>query len=156
MNTDSFLMCLRRYMARRGKPEMIICDNANQFKLGSSVVGKIWSNVINHIDVQSYIANEGIKWKFVIDYAPWKGGFYERLVGLTKRSLRKTLGKSKVNEQQLSTVLVEVEAVLNRRPLVYVENDINSKALTPSHFLTLNCEVGAPDIEIDYLPKETR
>jgi hypothetical protein len=155
MTTDSFLMCLRRFMARRGKPAMMISDNANQFKLGSSVVDKIWNSITHHSDVQSYIANKGIKWKFVLEYAPWKGGFYERLVGITKRSLRKSLGKSKVNEQQLATILVETEAVINSRPLVYVENDINSRALTPAHFLTLNYEVGTPDIEIDYSPEET-
>ena len=155
MNTDKFLMCLRRFIARRGKPAMIISDNANQFKLGNSVIDKIWGNIISHTDVQSYISNEGIKWKFVIDYAPWKGGFYERLVGITKRSLKKSLGRSKVNEQQLSTVLVETEAVINRRPLVYVENDINSRALTPADFLTMNYYAGIPDIEIDYSPEET-
>ena len=34
MATDSSLMCLRRFMARRGKSEMMISDNANQFRLG--------------------------------------------------------------------------------------------------------------------------
>ena len=49
---------------------------------------------------------------------------------------------------------METEAVLNR-PLVYVENDINSRALIPSHFLTVNYEVGAPYIDSNYLPEET-
>ena len=83
-----------------------------------------WQSVVREDDVQSYVANEGIEWKFITEYAPWQGGLYERLIGLTKRSLRKTMGKRKMNEQQLLTILVEIEAVLNSRPLMYVENDI--------------------------------
>ena len=81
MTSDAFL--LRRFIARRSKPSMIICDNANQFKLGNIVIDKIWNKVTSDNDVQTYIANEGIKWKFIVEYSPWKGGFYERVIGLT-------------------------------------------------------------------------
>ena len=67
----------------------------------------------------------------------------------------KSLGKQKVNEQQLYTLLVETEAVINRRPLVYVEDDINSRALSPSDFISMNYKVGTPDIEVEYVPEET-
>ena len=86
-----------------------------------------------------------------MDYAPWKGGYYERLVGLTKRSLRKTLGKRKAKREQLMTLLHELEAVNNSPPLTYMDNDIiSAKTLTPSHFLSINCETGVPDVEIEY------
>ena len=76
---------------------------------------------------------------FIVELAPWMGGFYKRLVGLTKRALRKTVGKKCLTEKQLSTVLTEVEAVVNSRPLVYVDNDIKSShVLTPADFLLIN------------------
>ena len=53
------------------------------------------------------------------------GGFYERLVGLTKRALKKIIGKKCLTDRQLATILTEVEAVINSRPLVYVDGDIN-------------------------------
>ena len=53
-------------------------------------------------------------------------GFYERLVGITRRTLMKTLGSWCLTEKQLSTILVEAEAVVNTRPLVYVDEDISS------------------------------
>ena len=156
MTTESFLLCFRRFIARRGKPRLVISDNASQLKLGSSVIGKIWANVITDLEVQSYIANECIKWKFTIEYAPWQGGMYERLIGLTKRSLKKSLGKSTVSGQQLLTFVTEVEAVTNSRPLTYVSDDINSsKVLSPSHFLTLNYKTGIPDVEDNYDPYDT-
>ena len=44
----------------------------------------------------SYVNNERINWKFINEYSPWQGGFYERLIGMVKRSLKKTLQKAKV------------------------------------------------------------
>ena len=66
----------------------------------------------------NYVVKQGIHWKFMVDLAPWMGGFYKRLVGLTKRALRKTIGIRSLTERQLSTILTEVEAVVNLRPLV--------------------------------------
>ena len=98
---------------------------------------------------------------FIIELAPWMGGFYERLVSLVKRSLRKTLNKKILSFIQLQTVLKEVEATVHARPLVYVGNDIESTiTLTPRHFLTLNPTTGVPELEhgnndMDYNPYES-
>ena len=54
------------------------------------------------------------------------GRFYKRLTGLTKRAPRKTIEMRSLTERQLITVLTEVEAGVNSRPLVYVDSDINS------------------------------
>ena len=106
-------------------------------------------------EVQSFMSSKSITWKFVTEYAPWQGGFYERLVGMTKRSLRKSLGRSKVSGSELYTLLTEIEAMLNSRPLVYLDDDINSEeAITPSHFMSANIRTGIPDIEEEYEPKE--
>ena len=76
------------------------------------------------------------------------GGFYERLVGFVKQSLRKSIGKICLNVDQCKTVLTEVEAVLNSRPLVYVGADLNSGfTLTPAHFLNLNPKPGIPHLD---------
>ena len=65
------------------------------------------------------------------------GGFYECLVGLTKRAIRKTLGSKCLTEKQLVTILAETEAVVNSRPLVYIDDDINSSMIiTPTDFLS--------------------
>ena len=110
----------------------------------------IWKHIVKDVDIQTYISNCGIQWKFITDYAPWKGGFYERLVGLTKRSLRKTLGRSKMSDKELVTIIAEIEAILNSRPLTYVDADINSGcALTPSHFFSLNQKTGCPPVNIE-------
>ena len=35
-------------------------------------------------EVTTYIANEGIQWKHIVEFAPWMGGFYKQMVGLVK------------------------------------------------------------------------
>ena len=87
MSAEQFLLCLRRFIARRGKPKQTISDNAPQFKLTKSTVEEAWQFATTNPDTQSYLANERIEWSFIIELAPWMGGFYERLVGLVKQAL---------------------------------------------------------------------
>ena len=78
------------------------------------------------------------------------GGYYERLFGLVKRALRKNLHRTTLTKIHLQTVLKEVEATDNARPLVYVGDDIESNiTLTPNHFLSLNPKSGILELEYD-------
>ena len=63
------------------------------------------------------------------------GGFYERLVAPVKNCLKKTLGKSRLDFNELLTVLHEVELILNSKPLTHISDDINDDILTPNHVL---------------------
>ena len=66
---------------------------------------------------------------------------------MTKKSLRKSLGKIHVTFNELRTLIVETEAVLNSRPLTYLGDDIESGcAITPGHFLSINIRCGIPEI----------
>ena len=86
--------------------------------------------------------------KFYHYFSPLAGGFYERLVGMVKRCFRKTTGRTHFTLEQLTTLLTEIEAVLNSRPLIYVNKDFESGfVLTPSHFLVMNIKLGLPAIE---------
>ena len=143
-------MCLRRFIAHCGTPDQIISDNVTQFKLAKKTIAGIWSDILNDPDVQSYVATKGIQWKFIIQLAPWMGGFYERMVGVVKSSLKKSIGHVSLDMIQLITFLSEAKAVVNSRPLVYVGDDINSDiTLSPAHFLSLNPRVGIPEVPVD-------
>ena len=150
MSTEKFLLGLRRFVARHGSPCEIISDNASTFKLAQDTIDKLWGQVLTETDVISYSVNEKIKWNFIVELAPWMGGFYERLIGLVKRSLRKAIGKLCLTNGQLLTVLKEAEAIINSRPLVYMGDDINSGiTLTPAHFLSLNPNVGPSNFSLE-------
>ena len=121
--TDTTL-ALRRFCARRGVPTIIWSDNAKGFQATK-----------RHLE-ESF-GDEAPDWKFIAPRAPWWGGFWERMVGTVKASLRKTLGKSRLCRQELETVLHEVEACVNSRPLTFVGDVLadSGRQLTPSHFL---------------------
>ena len=161
MSTEEFLLGFRRFTAQRGCPSEIISDNSLTFKTANKALDLIWNNVTKCEEVQTHVANKGIAWIFIVELAPWMGGFYERLVGLVKRALRKTISRKLLTYIQLETILKEVVATVNARPLVYVSDDINSSiTLTPAHFLTLNPNTGIPELEYnsndpDYNPYES-
>lgn len=158
LSAEQFLLCLRRFIALYGAPRQIYSDNASQFKLTKETIDKAWNDVQTDVDVQSYTSEQNIQWHFITTSAPWMGGFYERLVGLVKRSLRKTLGKSRVTQDQLTTVVTEIAAVLNTRPLVYLSDDINSgSVLSPQCFLRMKGDVkpGTPEWDVQQDPDFT-
>ena len=148
LSAEQFLLCLRCFISLYGAPKRIHSDNASQFKLAKKSIDKIWNEVQSDTDVHNYVAEQGIDWHFIPAHAPWMGGFYERLIALVKRSLKRTLGKSCLTHDQLVTVVSEITAILNTRPLVYLTDDINSgAALTPQCFLRMKLDqkTGTPD-----------
>ena len=67
--------------------------------------------------------------------ASWWGGFFEICVKLVKRCLKKVLGNANLSYEELESVLIETEGVLNSRPLTYVYEELSEDPLTPSHLV---------------------
>lgn len=63
------------------------------------------------------------------------GAIWERLVQITKRCLRKVLGRSTVSYEELQTILADVDVVMNSRPLCYSYEDSTEEVITPSHLM---------------------
>jgi len=58
------------------------------------------------------------------------------LIGLIKQVIKKTLDRAFISLDQLQTVVIEIESMLNDRPLTYVNSDLQDpQPLTPSHLL---------------------
>ncbi|XP_022784024.1 uncharacterized protein LOC111324678 [Stylophora pistillata] len=131
LTATTFVRCLRKFVARRGVPSLIISDNAKTFKASAKVIKRLYDNE----EVRAHLESNRIDWKFILERAPWWGGFYERMVGTAKRCLRKVLGNAKLNADELLTVLTEVEATLNSRPLTYEYDEVGAEMLTPSHLI---------------------
>ena len=162
MSSEHFLLVLRRFIAHRGTPRELLSDNAPQFQVANTVLTNLWSSATSSdSDVQTYCAEQGISWRFIPAKAPWMGGVYERLVSLVKRSLCKTLGRSLLRSDQLATLLVEIEAMINTQPLLYVPSDETQPTLSPADFLQQHTSVNLPalptdaDDDPDYQPRTT-
>ena len=138
MTTEEFLAALRRMINRRGWCRKIISDNQLTFKKAEKIIRlSVLSHVKRQMDddrVQSYLSENGITWSYITERSPHRGAFYERLNRSLKEPLRKVLGRSRLNYAELYTVLTDIEAALNQRPLTYLGSDPrNLQAITPSH-----------------------
>ena len=132
LTVPSFLRAFRSFAARRPLPQKMISDNATTYLSAANELKQLFDSPA----VQMYLANKRVEWEFIPKRAPWFGGFWERLIGITKTSLRKVLGRSYVSSDELYTTLTEIEATLNDRPLTYLSVDSNDlPPLTPSHLL---------------------
>ena len=72
------------------------------------------------------MARQRITWQFDLAKSPWWGGMYERITEGSEKTLYKTLGKTQLTFEQLSTVVVDIERHLNNRSLTYIESDEGS------------------------------
>ena len=100
--------------------------------------------------IYGFLAQQGIKWKFNLSRAPWWGGQFERLIGLVKGSLYKSIGKGLLSWKELQEVLLDVEVALNSRPLDYVEDDIELPILTPTSLLHMQRNA-PPELEPNHI-----
>lgn len=86
--------------------------------------------------ISRYCAEEEIMWHLSPPKAPHFGGLWEAAVKIAKRHLHRQLGNSRLSYEDLSTVLAEIEAAMNSRPLVPMTEDPNDfTVLTPAHFI---------------------
>ena len=146
LNADSFLLAFRRFASRCGLPSTLLSDNAKTFKSACKEI----HNIIGSREVSAHLTQHQVTWNFIVERAPWWGGFWERMVHLVKRCLRKAIGKSTLNYEQLNTVLVEVETIVNSRPLTYVYDDVEgvSYSISPSHLLYGRRIISLPNSEV--------
>ena len=76
-----------------------------------------------------------IKWNFILEKSLWWDGFYERMVPSIKNTLKKVVGVSSLDFEQLNNVLVEIENVLSSRPLTQMNDGNLDESLTPYHLI---------------------
>lgn len=67
---------------------------------------------------------------------PWKGGFYERMIGIMKSLLKRAGHKRNFKESEFLTIILECEAMVNSRTLTYTGSTVDdSLVLRPVDFL---------------------
>jgi len=94
----------------------MISDNASTLL----VTAEDLQNLFESETLQRELGCHNVTCRFIPKRAPWYGGFWERMVGLTKQAIKRTLGRALVTLQQLETTVIEIEAMRNDRPLTYV------------------------------------
>lgn len=163
LTTESFLACFKRFISRRGIPSEVFCDNAATFRCARTQLTQLYDLNISQVhrqQVHNYTVELGIKFHFTPSHSPVFAALAESGVKSTKYHLKRVMFRSLFTYEQLLTILNQIEAVLNSRPLLPVTSSslTDFAYLTPGHFLIgmpltsfpQNDVVDIPDNRLNY------
>lgn len=140
LTSNAFLAALRRFIARRGRVSHLYSDNGTNF---------VKANKDLILLTRSAASTESIEWHFIPPSAPHFGGLWEAGVKCMKGHLIRVIGNQILTYEEFYTILCQIEAILNSRPLTPLSSDPNDlSVLTPGHFLTMEPLTTAPDSDL--------
>ena len=155
LTTEAFIAALRRFVARRGYPTLIWSDHGSNFvgaKGELKALQDLLSNRITQGTISEFCTSHNIQWKYIPEKSPHFGGIWESAVNSVKKHLKRVVSPVKLTFEEFTTVLTQIEACLNSRPLTPVSSpdDDGILALTPGHFLIGKSLTSLPDSQLSY------
>ena len=116
MTTDCFINAFRRFIARRGQPKKVFSYKGTNFEGAENILRKELSQ-LNQCNIDEYFKQTGIKRNFNPPAASHMGGAWERMIKSIRQVLDILLKSQVVTDDVLHTFLLEMESILNSRPL---------------------------------------
>ena len=148
LTTDSFICALRRFVARRGTVRSLLSDQGTNFTGAEKELRRELADMKKReSEVQDAALRLGIdwQWRFHPPYASHFGGVWERHIRTIRKILNSLLAQQTFSLETLQTLLCEIEAIINNRPLTPVSSDAyDQPPLTPNHLLLLQSVVFPP------------
>lgn len=146
MTASSCINALRRFFSIRGPAKQIRSDRGTNF-VGATNELKLAPDA-QEDSVNVYLLSQKCTWVFNPPHASNMGGSWERMIGTARRILDSMLlqeGRSKITHEVLCTLMAEVMAIINSRPLIPVSSDPEAPLiLTPAMLLTQ--KIGTPPV----------
>ena len=144
MDTSSMICAIRRFIARRGAPSLIISDVGTNY-VGVASELDILLSKIDRDSLKEYALQEGFSWQFTAAKASHHMGFVERLNASIRRALYGLSHERTYKSEVFTTLACQVEQILNSRPLVAMSANVDDlEPLTPSHLLLLRPNAHKP------------
>ena len=155
LTSEAFIAALRRFIARRGYPSLIWSDNGTNFVGANRELRELHEFLKQQNTakiVSDFCTSHKIEWRFIPAHGPHFGGLWEAAVKSTKFHLRRIIGGVTLTFEELTTVLAQVEACLNSRPLAAanMQDDDGIEMLTPGHFLIGHPLCALPDPAVSF------
>lgn len=138
LTAEAFLAAFKRFISRRGNVARLYSDNGGNSVKARKILELETAEAITEFNekIKSELANLATKFYFNPPAAPWFGGLWERNIGSVKHHFKRTIGDRILSYEEMTTVLSQIEACLNSRPLCPMsENAEETTILTPGHFL---------------------
>ncbi|XP_055714973.1 uncharacterized protein LOC129809183 [Phlebotomus papatasi] len=153
LTTEAFIASLRRFVARRGIPSHIFSDNGTTFVGADRELKNLLTSSASQEEITTFLSTLEVQWVFQPPRAPHHGGLWEAAVRSCKYHLKRILGQTPLNYEEMCTVLCQVEAVLNSRPIIPVSSSVDDPPyITPGHFLLGAPPAQLPDPTLYHLP----
>ena len=136
VESNYFIDVIERFTCRREHPKLIRSDCGTNFKGVTNELKKEIEKMVK-LKIDESLRRKQVKWEFNPPESPHMGGVWERMVRSVKTALNAIVldEMTFLNDFSLMTILSEVEALVNSRPLTPVSDDINMEALTPNQFI---------------------
>ena len=137
LTTQSFFKVFKRFISRRGYPNTIWSDNGTNFIGAKNELQKFLLSAAYDNYIMTKLTKLNIQWKLIPPRSPHIGGLWEASVKSIKFHLKRVLQNVNfIFYDDLFTLVVEIENLLNSRPLYPMSSDPNDlDVLTPNHFL---------------------
>ncbi|XP_048002429.1 uncharacterized protein LOC125238968 [Leguminivora glycinivorella] len=147
LSTAGFLAAFKRFVARRGYCSDLYSDNGSNFVGAAKELQYLFNAEKSSLipELADWMASNGTQWHFIPPYAPNFGGLWEAGIKSCKFHLKRVIGNATLTFEEISTVLSQIEACMNSRPLWRIDDNGESLPLTPGHFLVGESLVVAPD-----------
>jgi len=97
------------------------------------------------------LAIQGIEWHFIPSRAPNFGGIWEATVRAFKAHYKRVVGAASLTVDEMQTLSIHIEAILNSRPITVLSNDLSY--LSPGHFLIGDVLTSIPDPSLLDIPE---
>lgn len=151
LTSQAFIAAFRRFVARRGQCKHIWSDNGTNFVGAAKELKQLFEKGKDNLaaEVAELLANDGTTWHYIPPKMPTCGGLWESGVQSAKRHLARVNKDTKLTYEEMATLLAQVEACLNSRPLCQIDNTTVTP-LTPGHFLVGEPLINVPDINYDH------